>query len=142
MARTTDIALYQSPLELGTVPAEVRAECEKSRMEGSPWTRIRPLQKGVDASDTLSCDGSQGSHHLDCTEPVVAVQYTSMQGESQHYCEKHALDQNEWDIAHYYSKAKPVPAMTKEQEDFVVKLLTKKKVMREKEIEEEADLMK
>jgi len=147
MACTSEVALYQSPLELNTVPAEVRAECEKAAMEGSPWSRIRPLQKGVDASEHLTCDGATGDRAEECSGKVEAIQYSSAQGESQHYCEKHAITQAEWDVVHYYSKPKPVPAMTKEQEAFVAKLLEKKKSRKQKEkeaaqkAEDETDLM-
>ena len=147
MARSSEVALYQSPLELNTLSAEVRAECEKSGMDGSPWTRIRPLQKGVDASEHLTCDGGTGDRTEDCSGTVSAVQYSSAQGESQHYCDKHAVMQAEWDVVHYYSKPKPVPAMTKEQEAFVQKLLEKKKSKKQKEkeaaqkAEDETDLM-
>ena len=141
MARTAEVALYQSPLELGTLPAEVRAECAQAAMENSPFTRIRPLQEGMDDLKGLSCDGATGDRTDECAEKVEAIQYSSIQGESQHYCERHALLQNEWDIIHYRSQPNPVPAMTREQEEFVQKLLTKRKAMREKEEPEEPDLM-
>jgi hypothetical protein len=127
MARTADIVDYVSPYDALTLSAEVRTEVDKIRMEGQAWSPIRPLQEGDSSSGALSCDGAPGSHHLDCTDKVVAIQY-NVQGESQHYCEKHALEQNEWDIVHYRSKPKPVPKLTKEQEEFIAKLLVKKKM--------------
>jgi hypothetical protein len=145
MARITEAALYQSPLELNTVSAEVRAECEKAGVEGSPWSRIRPLQNGVDASDHLTCDGATGDRSEECFGTVEAVQYSSAQGEAQHYCEKHALLQNEWDIVHYYSEPAPVPDLTKDQIARIEKLLEKKKSKKQREKEaiekDETDLM-
>jgi hypothetical protein len=147
MGRIVEAAAYQSPLLSTSLSAEVRAECEKSFMDGSPWTKIRPLQKGVDASDHLTCDGAAGDRKEDCSAKVEAVQYSSAQGEVQHYCEKHALMQNEWDIVHYYSEPAPVPDLTKDQIARIEKLLEKKKSKKQREKEalqkemDETDLM-
>jgi len=146
MARVAETLEYITPFDAGALSAEVRAEVEKIRMDNHPWTLIRPLQKGADASDALTCDGATGDRTDLCSSKVEAVQY-NVQGESQHYCEKHAVMQAEWDTIHYRSKARPVPDLTKEQIASIAKLLEKKKSKKEREkeamkkAEEENDLM-
>lgn len=89
------------PVYHPTLHPDVVGECTKWWAKGRPWTVIRALRKGVDASDGSSCSGSQGQFHLDCTGTPVCVQYTSAFGDPQFFCEKHAMLQIDWDILFY-----------------------------------------
>lgn len=116
---------------------DLAEECRAAYMEAKPYTRIRPLREGVDDPQGAHCDGSQGNHHLDCPQPLVAVQYTTAFGDPAFYCEEHALLQNEWDNVHYYSVHKPrkLPAGWQEEIDAMMARLTKKD-KKKKEAEE------
>lgn len=135
MAKAPPQAAYTSPLDAGTLAPEIQRECAEAREQGQPWTRIRPLEV-YDGPPTHACDGSQGNHHLDCDGKVEAVQYTMSHGEPNYYCEKHALEQNDWDIVHYRSEAKPVPDMSPEWHAEVAKILNKGKKRKHEEPEE------
>jgi hypothetical protein len=131
-------ASYVSPLQAGTVHADVITECQESMAKGRPFTNIRPLLEGVDDPKGHSCDGSAGNHNKDCKEKVVAVQYVSSQGESVFYCEPHALSQNDWDIIHYDSQPIAQHEMTEEAKIAVQKILAKigRKKRKREEIQE------
>jgi hypothetical protein len=122
------------PPELpSTLSAEVRTEVEQLWEGRRPWSKIRELRKGVDASDG-HCEGSQGEFVKDghCPNKVEGVQY-NIQGHPMYFCEKHALLQNEWDKIFYDSKPKETPPLTKEQEESIRKLLEKKPKRRKKD---------
>ncbi len=76
-------------------------------MGGRPWTEIRVLREGVDASEGTSCGGSQGCFHLPCPKPVEGVQYSSARGVPQWFCEEHALLQVDWDRTLYDEPPRP-----------------------------------
>ena len=123
-----------------TLSGSVRKECEQLWLSGMPWTKLRPVE-GTDNLSGACCEGCVGCFHLPCNNPVVAIQY-NVQGLAQFYCEKHGLEQDEWDKRVYRTGPPPIPKLTKEQEDFIAKLLIKKKKMKEKTPEiEETDLM-
>ncbi len=86
---------------------DVISECRDAWMKGRPWTKIRALREGVDVSEGSSCANACPSFHLACPKTVEGVQYTSPFGDPQFYCEGHALEQIEWDRAHYDSQPKP-----------------------------------
>lgn len=127
---------YQSPLELGTVHADVVQECAGAKDKGWPYTELRPIRQGVDNPEGHKCEGCQGHFHEDCERPVVAVQYSSSQGESFFYCEEHGIAQDEWDEI-FKSKAKEPPELPQEWHDEVAAIMRKltKKKRRQQEAE-------
>lgn len=115
--------------------SDVVGECREYRTKGRPWTKLRVLRKGVDASEGASCTNSQGNFHQECSKKVEAVQYDTTFGAPQWYCEEHALKQADWDVIFYDSKPKPTPDLTSEQKSFIEKLLSKGKKKEKKEEE-------
>lgn len=129
--------LYESPLKLGTVPADVAQECAGARERGRPYTELRPIREGVDNPEGRKCEGCQGHFHEDCDRPVVAVQYSSSQGEAFFYCEEHGIAQDEWDEI-FASKAREQEELPQEWHDEVAAImrkLTKKKRRKQEEAE-------
>lgn len=118
----------------------VLGEVREAWTDGRPYSPIRELRKGVDASEGAQCGGSQGNGHLECKLPVEGVQYSSAFGSPMWYCEKHALDQFEWDKI-LAGPPKPTPPLTKEQEAMITKLLEKKKPKKKKDEPEPLDPM-
>ena len=111
-----------------TLHPDVKSECSVAYLGVRPWTTIRPLRVGVDDWDGQLCEGSQGNHQLECKGTVEAVQYTSAFGDPAFYCEKHAIEQNDWDIIHYHSTwvAKKLPKGWQEEVDAMMIKLNKK----------------
>ena len=135
-----DFTVARPELPSDLAPA-VRSEVEELWGKERPWTELRPIKKGTDNLSGACCEGSVGNFHLACDKPVVAVQY-NVQGIPQFYCEQHGIAQDEWDDAVYRQGPPKIIPMTRAQEEFVVKLLTKKKKMKEKEEDyTETDLM-
>lgn len=100
---------YQSPLARGSVPADVAQECAQAGEKGWPFTELRPIRQGVDDPQRRRCEGCIGHFHEDCDKPVVAVQYSSAQGEPFFYCEEHGIAEDEWEDALYRSKPQEPP---------------------------------
>lgn len=124
------------PVYSADLHSDVVGECKEYWLKARPWTKLRVLRKGVDASSGAICTLCQGEVGT-CDKEVEAVQYNTTFGDAQWYCEDHALKQSEWDVIHYDSKPKPTPPLTPEQEKFIAKLLEKKKTKKERDEERE-----
>jgi len=111
MAKLEEQVRYDSPRKLGTLPPEVLKEIELAEEQGAPVTLMRPIDPKLEPK-TGACAGSAGNYQNDCPECVCAVQYITLTGEPQFYCEPHALKTNDWDIIHYRSRPKRVPELT------------------------------
>ena len=118
---------------------DLAREIETAAKEHTPWTLIRPLQKGVDDPQGATCSGAQGNHHLTCNGTLEAVQYSSAFGDALFYCEKHALEQNDWDIVHYRSKFKEKKMLPGWQEEIDKMMAGFEKKRKKKEEPEEID---
>lgn len=106
---------------------DVLGECREYRTKGRPWTKLRVLRKGVDASEGASCGGSQGNFDQPCPKKVEAVQYTTSFGDPQWFCEEHALKQADWDVIFYDSEPKPPPELSQEDREWIARFLAKGK---------------
>lgn len=132
MSQEDDKSPKSEPVYPAGLHSDVVGECREWLAKGRPWTRLRVLQRGVDASEVASCDGSQG-HFSPCPKKVEAVQYTTAFGDPQWYCEEHALKQADWDTIFYDSKPEPQrPPRTAEDEEWLRRFMAKGKKKQER----------
>jgi hypothetical protein len=116
---------------------EVLEECKAAFEAGRPWTKIRVIETGDPQGG--SCVGSLGKFEVDCDQKVEAIQYTSVPGGIFRYCEKHALEQSNWDKILYDSKPIPRPPMTTAEEAWLKRFMEKGKKKKPKEELEEIE---